>query len=83
MQLKRKAPMGEPRSWGRPQKNSIEPYVETCDEPPKELPNKILIKVDNNIKEQEVAMSLNETHSKIHKLKSLNKVINNPIHGHH
>ena len=73
-QPKRKAPAGEPRPRGRPRKN---PSVVTHEEPPSET----TIRADNNIEEQEVAMSLTEANSKIHEPKSYDEAIDDPIHG--
>lgn len=87
--MKRKAPAGEPRPKGRPQKNPTEPRSDGCEElsreisnkPLQEIPNKTIIRADKNIEEQEVVMLLIKTNSKIHEPKSYNKAIDDPIHG--
>lgn len=78
--------MGEPKPRGRPQKNSTEPCSDGREEPLRKTPNKLSREIpnkraDKNIEEQEVAISLTETNSKIHEPKSYNKAIDDLIYG--
>ncbi len=67
--LKRKAPVGEPRPRSRPRKNPIiEPRIET---PSPEVEGE----------EEEVAMSITETTSKIYEPGSYDEAVNDPVHG--
>ena len=66
-QTKKKAPAREPKPRDRSQMNLIEIYIET----PIEL---------EIVSKEEVVMSITETISKIYKLESYNKAINDPIY---
>lgn len=68
-QMKKKALVGEVKSKDRPQKNLIiETRIETSS-----------LEVED--KEEEVAMSITNTISKIYKPGLYNEVVNDPIHG--
>ena len=64
----RKAPAREPKPRGRPRKNPIEARIETPIEP-------------EIVGEEEVAMSITETASKIYEPASYDEVVNDPVHG--
>lgn len=70
MQLKKKALIGEPRPKRRPQKNRTESRVKTREKLRVEPPNSTMIGAENNIKGQDVVISLTKTNSKIYKPKS-------------
>ena len=84
---KRKAPAGEPRPRGRPRKNPAEQPAQINqpmahqdkekDQQPEQPNEEPEINQNNN----EVAMSMTETSSKIYEPKSYDKAINDPIHG--
>lgn len=65
---KKKAPVGKPKPRGRPQKNPIEVCIEILIEP-------------DIVGEEEVAMSITKTTSKIYEPGLYDKAINNPVHG--
>ncbi len=67
-QAKRKAPAGEPKPRGRPRKNPIETPIEAPTEP-------------GSVDEEEVAMSITETTSKIYEPGSYDEAVNDPVHG--
>ncbi len=66
VQPKRKAPAGEPKPRGRPRKN---PIVEPSVDP------------ETAIEEEEVAMSITETTSKIYEPGSYQEAVDDPVHG--
>ena len=67
-QTKRKAPAGEPKPRGRPQKNPIEARIETPIKP-------------EIMGEEKVAMSITKIASKIYKPASYDEAVNDPFHG--
>lgn len=65
------------------QKNlALKFYAKTCKKSLKESLDKTTVRIENNIESQEVVISLPKANSKIHKLKSYDKAINNLINGH-
>lgn len=75
----KKASIKELRPKRVSQKNLAKSCIKIC----KESSNKAIVKTDNNIKRQEITISIIKTYTKIYKLKSYNKTINDPIHVYH
>lgn len=80
--MKRQTSVGKLRSRERLQKNPTKPCLKNCEKFSREILNKIRIRADNNIEEKEVAILLTETNRKIHKPKSYDEAIDDPIYGH-
>lgn len=70
------------RSKEKSQNNPAEFYIQTYKRSPRKFLSKIII-VNNKIKKKKVAILLIKINSKIVKLKSYNKIINNLIYNYH
>ena len=71
---KRKAPAGEPRPRGRPQK-----HIATEVTNPKPTPGEPTLGKDQREEVEKVAMSMTKSSSKIHESTSYDEAVNDPI----